>query len=112
MARSLAPSSRFGRQVTWRVSIRPAAELDLVDGRDWYQRQRPGLEEEFLASVVNALARLEEAPEQFPVYYRDFRRVMTERFPYKVFFRIENDSVIVLRILHAARDHRSQLEKF
>jgi plasmid stabilization system protein ParE len=95
--------------VNWRVSIRPAARIDLDKARDWYERQRPGLGDEFLASVADAFTRMEEAPEQFPFYHRDFRRVLTDRFPYKVFFRIEGNAVIVFRILHAARDHTWRL---
>ena len=95
--------------MSWRVSIRAAAEADLREAEDWYEGQRPGLGGEFLISVADALTRLEESPEHFPVYYRGFRRVLMERFPYKVFFRIEGDTVIVFRILHAARDHVRQL---
>lgn len=95
--------------VTWRVSVRTAGEVDLAEARDWYEGQRPGLGDEFLASIADALSRLEDSPEQFPVYYQDFRRVLTGRFPYKIFFRIEGDAVIVFRILHAARDHTWRL---
>ena len=95
--------------MSWRVSIRAAAEADLREAEEWYERQRPGLGGEFLISAADALTRLEESPERFPLYYRGFRRVLMERFPYKVFFRIEGDAVIVFRILHAARDHVRQL---
>jgi plasmid stabilization system protein ParE len=83
--------------------------MDLVEAREWYEAQRAGLGDEFLASVADAFTRLEESPEQFPVYYRDFRRVLMNRFPYKVFFRIEGDLVIVFRVLHAAREHTWRL---
>jgi toxin ParE1/3/4 len=96
--------------VTWRVSIRAAAEADLRDAQEWYEHQRPGLGSEFLISVAEALTRLEESPKRSPLYYRGFRRVLTQRFPYKLFYRIEGDAVIVFRILHAARDHARQLE--
>jgi plasmid stabilization system protein ParE len=95
--------------VIWRVSLRPAAEADLEKARDWYDDQRPGLGDEFLVSIAEALARLEETPERYAVYYRGFRRVLTVRFPYKVFYRIEGETVIVFRVLHAARDHTRQL---
>lgn len=92
-----------------RDSLRAAAETDLADARAWYEDQRPGLGDEFLASVAAALTRLEENPEQFPVYYRDFRRVLVEWFPYKVFFRMQGDAVVVFRVIHAASDHRRRL---
>lgn len=89
----------------WQVLTRAAANRDLREARDWYELQRPGLGEEFLASVAQAFLRMEGLPEQFPLYYRGFRRALTRRFPYKVFFRIEGERVIVFRVLHAARDH-------
>lgn len=93
------------------VRVRRRAEDDIRKARDWYERRRTGLGAEFLASVANALARLEELPERFPEYYRGFRRAFTPRFPYKIFFRIEADLVIVFRVLHAARSHAAILDE-
>jgi len=95
--------------VTFRVSIRAAANADLRQARMWYERQRDRLGDEFLLAVADAMIALEESPQRCPVYYRGFRRLMTERFPYKIFYRIEGDAVTVFRILHAARDHTREL---
>lgn len=109
MARDFAPHPGHEARVKWRVSTRLAADADLLEARDWYERQRPGLGDELLLAVAEAFTRLEESPERFPVYYRGFRRILTERFPYKIFFRIEGDAVIVVRILHAAQEHAWRL---
>ncbi len=85
--------------MSWRVIIRPNAEADAPEARQWYESQRTGLGDELL----------EEHPERRPIYYRGFRRLLTRRFPYKLFYRLEGDRVIVFRILHAKRDHRRQL---
>lgn len=91
------------------VSIRAAARADLQNAHDWYQERCAGLGDEFLAAIAEALLRLEANPERFPVYYRGFRRALTRRFPYKLFFRIEDDRIIVFRILHGAQDHKRRL---
>jgi toxin ParE1/3/4 len=96
--------------VKWRVSVRDAAQKDLREVRDWYENQRSGLGDEFIVAAADALSRLETDPQRFPFYYRGFRRVLTERFPYRMFFRIEKDLVIVFRVLHVARDHARQLK--
>jgi toxin ParE1/3/4 len=96
--------------VNWQVTIRPAARADLREARDWYDRRQEGLGSEFLLAVADAMLSLEEAPHRQPIYYRDFRRVLTDRFPYKIFYRIEGQAVIVYRVLHGARDHTRQLE--
>jgi toxin ParE1/3/4 len=94
--------------VSWRVIIRPKAEADLREARLWYETQRSGLGDELLQEISRAIDLLKENPER-PIYYRGFRRSLIRRFPYKLFYRIEGNLVIVFRILHAKRDHRRQL---
>jgi plasmid stabilization system protein ParE len=96
--------------VSWRVIIRPKAEADLREARLWYNSQRSGLGDDLLDEVKRALELLSEYPEERPIYYNGFRRLITNRFPYKLFYRLENDRVVVFRILHAKRDHRRFLQ--
>jgi plasmid stabilization system protein ParE len=95
--------------VNWRVIIRPNAEADLSKARSWYESQRAGLGDELLDEIRRAVRVLETDPERRPFYYRDFRRLLTRRFPYKIFYRVEGDRVIVFRILHAKRKHQREL---
>jgi plasmid stabilization system protein ParE len=95
--------------VNWRVIIRPNAEADLAEARAWYESQRAGLGDELLDEICRAVNLLAADPELRPFYYRDFRRLLTRRFPYKLFYRVEGDRVIVFRILHAKRKHQRQL---
>jgi plasmid stabilization system protein ParE len=98
--------------VKFTVIVRPNAEADLQDARVWYDSQRLGLGDELLAEVGHAIRLLAEQPEQperRSIYYHGFRRLLTHRFSYKIFYRVEGDRVIVFRILHAKRDHRRQL---
>jgi plasmid stabilization system protein ParE len=96
--------------VNWRVIIRPNAEADLREAQAWYESRRVGLGEQFLEEIRNAVRLLESDPERRPLYYRDFRRLLTRRFPYKLFYRVEGDRVIVFRILHVKRKHQWQLK--
>lgn len=91
--------------MTWPVIIRPRAEADLAEAMRWYDQQLPGLGDRFLAAVGQAVSTLEEHPERRPLYYQDFRRILTPGFPYKIFYRLEAERVVLFRILHAKRDH-------
>jgi plasmid stabilization system protein ParE len=95
--------------VTWRVLIRAAAEKDLDEAQKWYEGQRPELGAEFLVSIAEAFTRLEQDPERYVLIYKDFRRVLVERFPYRIFYQLKGDDVIVFRVLHHARDYPTQL---
>jgi len=81
----------------------------LREARDWYEDQCAGLGAEFLVAIGEVLVRLELNPEAFPFYYGKFRRALTRRFPYKVFFQIHGDAVIVFRVLHGAQEHGKRL---
>lgn len=93
----------------WIATIRAKGKADLAEAHDWYEERCPGLGDEFLADLAEALLRLEADPERYPVYYRGFRRVLAHRFPYKIFFRIVGQHLIVFRILHGAQNHPRKL---
>ncbi len=88
------------------VEFRPAAATELEEAARWYDRQRPGLKDEFLAAVTEAISSMAENPRQFAVLYREVRRVLVRRFPYGVYYRLLNDRVLVVACMHARRDPR------
>jgi plasmid stabilization system protein ParE len=91
-----------------RVIIRIEAETDITDAAVAYERQRSNLGHEFLAEVDSAIALAAENPFRFPCLRRrpEVRGVLTDRFPYRVFFIRREGSIVVFRILHASRHER------
>jgi plasmid stabilization system protein ParE len=96
--------------VSWRVIVRPNAEVDLSEAARWYESQRQHLGGQFLDEMSRAISSLANSPDRRPEYYLGFRRMQTSRFPYKIFYRIEGSDVVVVRVLHAKRDHRLHLK--
>ena len=96
--------------MSWIVLVRAAAARDLEAARDWYERKMPGLGREFLDEFATAMQALEQDPERERLYYRNFRRVLFRRFPYKIFYQIIGARVVVFRVLHAKQDHERQIE--
>ena len=91
------------------VLVRPEAERDLAAARAWYEQKRAGLGDEFLDDVAWAMRVLERNPELARFYYRNFQRVLLRRFPYKVFYQVSGERVVVFRVLHAKQAHESGL---
>ena len=83
--------------------IKPEVERDLRDAMEWYNEQRAGLGDEFLAEVERAFDRICENPGLHSCVHRDIRRALTKRFPYGVFFIVEGDCVAVLAVMHVSR---------
>ena len=86
--------------------FRPAAAADLEDAYRWYEDQRAGLGDEFLATVNTVIESLVAYPERFPIVHRHTHRVNVPRFPYSLFYRIIDDQVIVVACMHGRRDPR------
>ena len=86
------------------VIIRPLAKQDIREARKWYRRISALLAEDFLAAVDDAIRLVQERPFAFPIMHRSFRRILLRRFPYALFFHPEADRIVVVAILHQARD--------
>jgi plasmid stabilization system protein ParE len=92
--------------VSYALIIRPEAEQDMAEGRDWYEGQREGLGDEFLTTVEEVFDRINEMPELHASEYKAVRRAGVSRFPYVVYYRIVGESVEVLAVQHGGRDPR------
>jgi len=90
------------------VVFRPAAVEDLVSAADWYESHASGLGEDLIDEILAAIRRAQQNPELFRVVHRDgdVRRVLANRFPYRIFFSVVGETLYVHAILHGARHDR------
>ena len=68
----------------------------------WYERQRRGLGFEFLDCVEVALKSIIEYPEMYQKKYSCFRGYPIRRFPFSLFYTIEDNEIVV----HSVFDNR------
>ena len=86
-----------------RVVFSPEARDDFEDAARYYDAQRPGLGDELRREIRNFLPKLRNAPLNFPAVRGDIRRLMLERFPYKLLYSVESDYVYVIAVAHSRR---------
>jgi len=92
--------------MTKEIRLRDEAEADLNEAAIWYQQQQGGLGNEFLDEVVSLLQSIQQHPLAYPVIHRETRRALMRRFPFGVFYRVENEYIVVVAIIHASRHPR------
>ena len=87
------------------VQFTQTARSELIDAQDWYEGEARGLGRRFRQAVDDAAERLSDNPLQFPVVYKNVRRALLRRFPYSLFYIIEDkaDTVLVIACFHASR---------
>ena len=87
-----------------RVIIRPEAKLDLREAKTWYRSISPALRDDFVRRVDDAIDLAKERPFAFQIVHRTFRRILLHRFPYALFYHASEDRIVVVGVLHQARD--------
>ena len=92
--------------MTPRLVLRPQAEAELLDARDWYEEQRPGLGEAFATEVDTMLARIVEAPLAYLRVQGETRRALLRRFPYAIYFHAMVTEIVVLAVIDSRRHPR------
>jgi plasmid stabilization system protein ParE len=95
------------------IIFRPAAVDDVVEAAAWYEAHSSGLGEELIDEILRATNRAGANPELFGIVRSDgqVRRVLTERFPYRIFFSVVSDTLYVHAVLHGARHDRRWMER-
>jgi len=81
-----------------KIKILPSALADLDRGRQFYSEQEEVLGDYFLDSVFSDIDSLVlYAGVHRKVF--DFHRLLSKRFPYAVYYRVDGDVCIVYRVL-------------
>ena len=93
--------------MTYALRFLPQVEEDAHSGYAWYEGKARGLGEEFLRMFYACAGEIPRNPLVYPKSYRQFRRCLLRRFPYAIYFRIEENQIIVFGLFHCARDPRT-----
>jgi toxin ParE1/3/4 len=92
-----------------RLIVRAEAEEDITDAAVWYDEREAGLGWQLTLEIREAIRRAVENPflhlllRQRP----EVRRVLARRFPYRIFFIVRDDAIVVFAVIHAARHDRA-----
>ena len=87
-----------------RVRLRPEAHEDLRDAAEWYETKRPGLGSEFLDEMLRTISAASNAPGLYARVYGEIRRAPTHRFPFGVFYVVDEEDLVILAVMHGSRD--------
>jgi len=88
------------------VRLREEADRDLAAAASWYEQQRAGLGHEFLDEALSALTLIAEQPLAYPTVHRRTRRALMLRFPFGIYFRVEQARIVVVAVIHGSRHPR------
>ena len=88
------------------IRFQPEAEAELAEARLWYGLQRAGLDAALMRRIDETLQRIIEAPNAYPIVYRQLRRAVVRQFPFAIFYEASADEIRVFAVYHSKRDPR------
>lgn len=86
-----------------RIKILSSAIDDLQAGTEFYEHQSEGLGSYFLDSLFSDIDSLLLNAGIHPVIFEHFR-LLSKRFPYAIYYKLDKDLAVVRRVLDMRRD--------
>ena len=87
-----------------KTKILPAANDDLLNGYDFYEQQEEGIGSYFLDSLFSDIDSLQIYHGSHPLFFGKYHRLLSKRFPFAIYYRIENTDLIVYAILDCRKN--------
>jgi len=91
-----------------RLIVRPEAESDIVEVALWYESREAGLGFAVTTEIRAAIKNAVEYPRAHLLLRRhpEVHRVLARRFPYRIFYIVRLNAIVVFAVLHTAQDDR------
>lgn len=94
----------------YKLLVKTEAIHDMTEAFDWYENKRTGLGAEFLDEVGECYDRITQNPEHYKPH-RDQRIAVMHRFPYKIVYEIERETIVVYAVYHNKRNPEKLTER-
>lgn len=91
-----------------KLDVLPEADEEIQSAVRYYETQRSGLGDNFLAELRTHLERIADDPLTLPKLETaparmDIRRILIRRFNYVVVFEVFDNEILVLAVAHGSR---------
>lgn len=87
----------------YKVVLKVEAIHDISEAVEWYEHQQSGLGSQFLDELDKYIDLISQNPDRYPLNQKQ-RIAVLHRFPYKIVFQSEGESIIIFAIYHDKRN--------
>jgi len=86
-----------------RVKFAREASREFRESVKWYDSRAAGLGLKFTDEIDNTIERIKQNPDLYQCVAENIRKIQMNRFPFSIYYQVENDVLVVLRIFHNKR---------
>ena len=96
--------------MNFEVVYTPWAQLEASEAYAWYGQDHIRMGDAFIDELERTSTFLARNPFLYPCVEQEIRRANLDRFPYSLFFVIDDPKVSILSCFHQHRDPRTMAE--
>ena len=86
-----------------KLIISKIALEEISDAKEFYNLQQKNLGNTFYNDIKKLIENIKSFPNLYPNITNEIKRSLLHRFPYSVFYSIENDVILILSVAHQHR---------
>jgi plasmid stabilization system protein ParE len=91
--------------------VRAIAEADIDEAYAWYAARSVQAAARFLDTVALTLTAISRHPESFPTAYPGLRRALLPRYPFGIYFHVDERHFRVVAVVHTRRHPRRWIRR-
>lgn len=85
------------------VIFHPEAKLELEAAVEWYEGRKDFLGNEFYGMTQRAVDTIARSTETYPKYLYNTRRLILQRFPFSIVYRVRPAKIQIIAVAHHSR---------
>ncbi len=98
-------------EMSFKIVFSDKADSDFNKIAYWYKSIREGLDDEFILCLEIEIEVVKRNPLLFEKIYENVRKTVLHRFPYNLYYIVEEDKIVVLAIAHQKRSRTTIINK-
>lgn len=95
----------------YNVLVSTEAENDIRNAFIWYEDKRIGLGLDFLLHIDAGIRFIKRNPHIYKSEYKNTKKHLVKRFPYKIIYLTQEKTVFVLAVIHTKRNPKLTKER-
>ena len=84
--------------------FRDVARVEFKEATAWHEGRQSGLGAEFVEEVEEVFDKILRQPDRYPIKHADVREALVSRFPYAVYYRLRQNRIVIVAVIHCSRD--------
>jgi plasmid stabilization system protein ParE len=94
-----------------KILFHELAGKELLDARDYYDDLVFGLGKKFIVEIERCLSIIKANPLAYPSIRENVRKAVVIKFPFSILYRVDENAIYILAVMHQKRKPRYWAER-